>query len=161
MRKKINEKVNKVDKEVSLLRGELKGEKLFLATEDIYKKYNYHPIHNIGLGASFLAMLPILLSAILLFNGSDTLDGQSFLIIEDLSKPDSLYKAINILPILMICITFVDAKLRFSEDKKSQNRFIIISLVLLVIVYNLPAGLVLYWIGSNIMAFMLSRIQSA
>ena len=159
--KSISNKVNKVDKEVDLLRGDLKGEKLFLATEKIYKKYDYHPIQNVGMGASFLAMLPVLLSAILLFNGSEILAGKSFLIIEDLSKSDGLFGVINILPILMTGITFVDAKLRFSGDRKSRNRFYIISLVLLVIVYSLPSGLVLYWLGSNVMALVLNRIQSA
>ena len=158
--KNISDKVNKVDKEVNSLRTELKGEKLFLATEKIYKKYNYHPIHSIGMGASFLAMLPVLLSAILLFNGSEMLTGKSFLIIEDLSKPDGFYGVINILPIIMTGITFIDAKLRFSGDRRSQNRFYIIALVLLVIVYSLPSGLVLYWLGSNVMALTLNRIQS-
>ena len=45
------------------------------------------------MGASFLAMLPVLLSAILLFNGSEIIDGKSFLIINDLSEPDGFYGA--------------------------------------------------------------------
>lgn len=158
--KRISTKVNSIDKEVNLLRGELKGEELFLATEKIYKKYDYHPINNIGMGASFLAMLPVLISAILLFTGSEMLTGKSFLIIEDLSKPDAFYGMINILPIIMTGITIIDAKLRFRDDRKSQNRFYIIALVLLVIVYGLPSGLVLYWLGSNVMSLALNRIQS-
>ena len=157
----ISDKINKVNDEVNLLPKEFKGEKLFLETEKIYKKFNYHPIHNIGLGASFLAMLPVLISAILLFSGNEMLAGKSFLIIGDLSKPDGFYGAINILPIIMTGITFIDAKLRFSDDQKSKNRFYFISLVLLLIVYNLPSGLVLYWLGSNLMALILNRIKSA
>jgi membrane protein insertase Oxa1/YidC/SpoIIIJ len=111
-------------------------------------------------GASFFVMLPVLVSAILLFTGGEILTDKNFLFIDDLSKPDALWGLINVLPLLMFAITLIDAKLRFKNDRKSQHRFFFISVVLLVIVYNLAAGLVLYWIGSNIMSLMTSRSQS-
>ncbi len=36
----------------------------------------------------------------------------------------------------------------------------VISVVLLVIVYNLASGLVLYWTGSNVMSLILSRVKA-
>ncbi len=157
---RICEKMKTVDAEVKVLKEELKGEKLFLATEQIYERNGYHPIQSVGMGASFFVMLPVLVSAILLFAGSEILTGISFLFIDDLSKPDGLLGAINVLPLLMSAITLIDAKMRFKDDKKSQIRFLFISTVLLIIVYNLASGLVLYWIGSNIMSLMASRLQS-
>ena len=157
---RIGEKIKKVDAEVQALNEELKGEKLFLATEKIYERNGYHPIQSVGMGASFFAMLPVLISAILLFSSSAILADKPFLFIDDLSKPDGLLGAVNVLPLLMSLITLIDAKHRFKYDKKSQHRFLFISLVLLVIVYNLASGLVLYWIGSNIMSLILSRLQS-
>ena len=67
--RRISEKMKIVDTEVQDLKGELKGEKLFLATEQIYERNHYHPIQSVGLGASFFVMLPVLVSAILLFTG--------------------------------------------------------------------------------------------
>jgi YidC/Oxa1 family membrane protein insertase len=157
---RISEKMKTVGAEVEALKGELKGEKLFLATEQIYERNGYHPIQSVGMGASFFVMLPVLVSAILLFTGSETLAGKSFLFIDDLSKPDGLLGPINVLPLLMSTITLIDAKLRFKDDRKSQHRFFFIALVLLMIVYNLASGLVLYWIGSNILSLMTSRLQS-
>jgi len=157
---RISEKMKTVDAEVKPLKGVLKGEKLFLATEKIYERNGYHPIQSIGMGASFFVMLPVLVSAILLFTGREILTDKSFLFVDDLSKPDGLLGVINVLPLLMSAITLVDAKLRFKDDKKSQHRFFFISVVLLIIVYNLPSGLVLYWIGSNIMSLITSRLQS-
>lgn len=157
--KRIGEKIKNVDAEVNALGGELKGEKLFLATEKIYERNGYHPIQSVGMGASFFAMLPVLISAILLFTSSEVLIDKSFFFIDDLSRPDGLLGAINVLPLLMFLITSLDAKLRFKGDKKCQYRFFFISLVLLVIVYNLPSGLVLYWTGSNIMSLILNRLQ--
>jgi YidC/Oxa1 family membrane protein insertase len=96
----------------------------------------------------------------LLFSGDGVLSGESFLFIQDLSKPDHLLGPVNILPLLMSAVTFADAKLRFKDDKPSQYRFFLIAIVLLVIVYNLAAGLVLYWTGANVMSLVISRIEA-
>jgi membrane protein insertase Oxa1/YidC/SpoIIIJ len=157
---RISEKTKKVAAEVKSLSASIKGEELFLATERIYKANGYHPIQSIGLGASFLVMLPVLISAILLFNGSGILTGESFLFVKDLSRPDGFLGPVNLLPFIMSAITWIDATLRFSNDRKSRQRFFFISVVLLVIVYNLASGLVLYWIGSNTMSLALSQLKS-
>ena len=157
---RIGDKMKAVEAEVQVLKGELKGEKLFLATEQIYERNGYHPIQSVGLGASFFVMLPVLVSAILLFTGGEILADKSFLFIADLSKPDALLGPINVLPLLMSAITIVDAKLRFKDDRKSQYRFFFIAVLLLVIVYNLASGLVLYWTGSNIISLVMSRVRS-
>jgi membrane protein insertase Oxa1/YidC/SpoIIIJ len=158
---RVSAKMQAVEADVKALKGKLKGEKLFLATEQIYEKNGYHPIQSVGMGASFFVMLPVLISAILLFtDSSGILAGKSFLFIHDLSLPDGLLGPVNVLPLLMSAITVFDAKLRFKDDRKSQYRFFIIAFVLLVIVYNLAAGLVLYWTGSNIMSLILSRIKA-
>lgn len=156
--KRIGNKMKAVNAEEQALKGKLKGENLFLAKEKIYKKHGYHPIHSVAMGAGFLVMLPVLVSAILLFTNDGILLGQSFLFIDDLSKPDGLLGPVNLLPLLMFTITFVDAKLRFENDRSSQHRFLFISLVLLILVYSLPSGLVLYWTGSNIMSFIFARL---
>jgi membrane protein insertase Oxa1/YidC/SpoIIIJ len=158
---RISEKMKIVDAEVQALKGKLKGEKLFLATEQIYERNRYHPIQSVGMGASFFVMLPVLISAILLFIGSDILAGKGFLFVEDLSKPDGLLGPVNVLPVIMSAITLIDAKLRFKDDRKSQYRFLFLAVLLLIIVYNLASGLVLYWIGSNIMSSITSRLQPA
>jgi len=154
---RISKRIETVEAEIQTVKGKLKGEKLFLATEKIYKKNHYHPIQSVGMGASLFVILPILISAILLFTGSEILTDKSFLLIDDLSMPDGLLGPINVLPLLMFAITIIDAKTRFKDDKKSQNRFFFISLLLLIIVYNFASGLVLYWTGNNIMSLIMSR----
>ena len=157
---RVSNKMKSTDIEVQALKGDLKGEELFLATERIYKNHGYHPIQSIALGLSFFVMLPVLISAILLFTSDTILVEKSFLFIGDLSKPDILLGSINLLPILMSMIMLIDAKLRFKDDKPSQYRFFLIALVILVLVYNMPAGLVLYWTGSNVVSLILSWTQT-
>ena len=154
---RISIKMTAANNEVQALKGTLKGEKLFLATEKIYKTHGYHPIQSIGIGATFFVMLPVLISAILLFSGDSILAGKGFLFVDDLSKPDGLLGPINVLPFVMSGITVLDAKLRFKDDSKAQYRFFFIAAVLLALVYNMASGLVLYWTGSNIMSLILGN----
>lgn len=158
LEKRINAKMNAANEEVQALKGTMRGEELFLATEKIYKQHGYHPIQSIGMGASFFVMLPVLISAILLFSGDGILTGKSFLFIDDLSLPDRLLGPANVLPFVMSGITVIDARLRFKDDKKAQYRFYFIAAILLALVYNLSSGLVLYWTVSNIMSLIMWTI---
>jgi len=156
---RISQKTQKVNAEVNELKGHLKGEKLFLATEEVFEKYNYHPIHSVGMSASLLVSLPVLISAVFLFTSDGLLSGQSFLFIGDLSQPDAFFGIINALPLLMFAITFIDAHVRFSDDPQSRNRFLIISVILFLLVYNLPSGLILYWVGNNLITFLFAVLS--
>ena len=151
---RITEKISAVREDVNKLDQRLKGEKLFLATQKIYESYNYHPIQNIGLGGSFFVMIPVLISAIWLFSGESVLSGESFWIVDELDRPDGLLWSYNLLPILMIVITLIDAQINFGADKSAKIRFMIIYAVLFLLIYEMPAGLILYWTGSNIFALI-------
>lgn len=153
---RISEKMKAVDFEIRALKEELKGEKLFFATEKIYERNGYHPIQSVAMGTSLFVMLPILLSALLLFTNTEIITDKSFLFVDDLSKPDGFWGPVNVLPILMSGVSLVTAKLRFKGDKKSMVRFFIVSIVLMIIVYDLASGLILYWIGSNTISLLVS-----
>ena len=159
--KRVSERMTRANAEVAQFKGKLKGENLFLETERIYQKHGYHPIQSVGVGASLFVMLPVLISALFLFAGDGVLSGKSFLLIPDLSKPDGLLGPVNLMPFIMSGITLFDARLRFQGDKQAQVRFGIIAVVLLILVYNLASGLVLYWTGSNMMSLFLNRIGTA
>ena len=154
-------KFDSINLEIADLKKTMKGEALFRATEKVYEAKGYHPIQSVVLGVSFLISIPVLIAALLLFTTTDILDGKSFLFLSDLSKPDNLLFSLNILPLLMSAITIIDANYRFKDDKSLRYRFYFIAIVLLFLVYGLPAGLVLYWTTSNIVSFYLSWKGSA
>ena len=155
---RLGRKIQQVDKEVAEQTATLKGEERFVVIEAIYERHGYHPIQSVGLGASFLVSVPVLVSAIFLLTGDERLIGTSFLFIADLSQPDPLLGPVNVLPLVMFAVTAVDARSRFKDDLKSQGRFLIVAVVLLVIVYGLASALVLYWTGSNLMSLVLNRL---
>src|SRR4030067_1709229 len=147
----------KVKGEISDLNRELRGEERFNEIEKIYSRHNYHPIHSIVLGLSFLVSVPFLIASVLLFNESNIVAGAEFLFIDDLSLPDGTlqldYITVNILPLILFIFTFFDAWLRYRESPTTRHRFVIISIILTVLVYAMPAGLLLYWIGANAVSF--------
>lgn len=147
-------KASIVNEEIKALRAKgLKGEALFEATEAVYSRYNYHPIHALKGSASFAVLLPVLLSGLILFRSSSLIQGQSFLFVPDLSKPDALLFGVNLLPFVMFGVTMLDAFIRYRTDPAARNRFLFVSVVLLVLVYSMPAALVLYWLVSNVGSF--------
>ena len=157
--KEINEKISVIDHELKPFKASLKGEELFLATENIYEKHHYHPIKSIASGTSILVMLPILISAIFLFSNNPLLAHKEFLFIDNLAEPDGTFNFINVLPFIMLSITLIDSKLRYKNNKQAQRRFMLIAFVLLVLVYNMPSALVLYWTGSNFFSLVSNNLR--
>lgn len=157
--REVNEKISIINDELKPFKSSLKGEELFLATEKVYKKHNYHPIKSIATGTSFLVMLPILISAIFLFSNNPLLANKEFLFIDNLAEPDGTFNFINVLPIIMLLVTLIDAKLRYKNNKQAQGRFLLIAIVLLILVYNMPSALVLYWTGSNIFSLVSNQVS--
>ncbi len=153
-------KIAKINEELAPYKSKLKGEALFLKTEEVYKKHNYHPIKSAGLGMSFLIVLPILLSAIVLLSDHLAFVGKQFFFLADLSKPDAFFKSVNLLPFIMTGITIFDANRRFANDPQTKTRFLVIAVVLFFLVYNLPSALLLYW-TTNVLISMIMGWKKA
>ncbi|MEL6751121.1 MAG: YidC/Oxa1 family membrane protein insertase [Pseudomonadota bacterium] len=156
---RISVKMKAANEEVAEARKTLKGEKLFLATEKIYQRHGYHPIQSVALGASFLVMLPVLISAIILFQNTPLTAGEAFLFIPDLQQPDGVLWGFNLLPAIMSAVTIVDAAIRFRDDRSAQLKFYFLAAVLFALVYGLPSALVLYWTFNNFFAFATSVLD--
>jgi membrane protein insertase Oxa1/YidC/SpoIIIJ len=134
----------------------LRGEALFNATSKIYERHGYHPIQAGFGGIGLLISLPVLIASISLFHSTPIVVAHGFLWIDDLSQPDALLQlgtfAVNVLPVIMFLVTLLDSMVRFSDDRAARRRFSVISVALFALVYAMPAGLVLYWIGNNLTA---------
>jgi len=149
-----------IDTEVAEKTVGLKGEKRFTIVESIYEKHGYHPIKSIVSGASFIVILPFLISAIFIFGNSDSLTDVSFLLVDDLSAQDQLLLGINLLPIMMLVLGVGDAMLRWRNQRDQLVRYLVISLILFVLVYTLSSALILYWISMNFWSFLIFFLTS-
>ena len=147
-----------VNAEVAKLDTSLKGEQRFEEIETIYQSHGYHPIHQIWSAASILVILPVLISAVILFNQHPEIVDSKFLFISDLSDSDGLLWGLNILPGVMFLVTMFDAFSRFSDNNSSLYKYLLLSVVIVALVYNLPSALLIFWIGNNMMSLIMFRI---
>lgn len=131
--------------------------KLYAFTHTLYRQHSYHPIYALrgllGLGLQlpfFWAMYEVIKSA-------SYLDGVSFLWIGDLKAPDSVEifgLSVHILPLLMTLLTLINA-LYSAKSLSTKIQGISIALLFLLLLYDMPSSLVLYWTCN--MAFSLLK----
>jgi membrane protein insertase Oxa1/YidC/SpoIIIJ len=104
---------------------------------------------------SLLIQIPFFIAAYSYLSHLEILQGETFFFIRDLSAPDGLLpilgNSINILPILMTAINIVTGVIYtrgFPFNEKVQLYGM--ALIFLGLLYNSPAGLVLYWTMNNV-----------
>jgi YidC/Oxa1 family membrane protein insertase len=160
---------------IEKLRQECKNnaQKLQKETMELYKKYKINPM---GGCLPLILQMPIFFALYQGLVNFIDLRGAGFLWIRDLSETESIRipielpligNTINILPILMVIMTFVQQKLtsKFTtmaqtDDQRKQQKFMMIFMTIMFgfIFYNLPSGFVLYWLVSTIIMTFIQSI---
>jgi YidC/Oxa1 family membrane protein insertase len=105
--------------------------------------------------------IPVFSALYGIFNHAFDMRGATFLWIRDLSQPDRLYElpfwphAINLLPILYIGLSFIQTRMtpqapKSDDPQAEMNRKMMMFMPLMIslMFYNMPAGLVLYFTAS-------------
>ena len=132
----------------------------------LYKKYNINPLSGC---LPLLLQMPIFVALYQALTRSIALRGASFLWISDLSMPDAIAipfalpifgNSINILPLLMVGLMVVQQKISskvmggaVTEEQKQQQKMMLIIMPIMFgfIFYNMPSGMVLYWVVNTIL----------
>ena len=149
----------KLKDKINLIKQNYKGDERFMLLQTYYRQENYHPIMRLRSSLSLLLQIPFFMAAYSFFSHLSILNGLSWGIIHDLSKPDALVSCFGItLNILPIAMTFVNILSAYVYTKK-KNFFecltlVTVSLIFLVLLYNAPSGLVLYWLYNNIFSLI-------
>jgi len=91
---------------------------------DIFKlhdKFSYHPFYKTIDVLPFIIQLPFLISVYFSILNFHSFENLSFILIDDISKPDKLLLGINILPFVMFIVNLFLIKL-FSADDNVLSR---------------------------------------
>lgn len=138
-----------------------KGRERFERTEALYKQYNYHPIKSVASLLPLFLQIPFLLAALFLLSDFAPLRGQRFLVIPDLLEPDGLISlgdhAVNLLPLLITAVALVESLIG-GRTKAAKRRFLIVSLVIVVLIYPAPASVCIYWLTSNLLSLLKTAV---
>jgi len=134
--------------------------KLNQETMKLYKDYQINPMG--GCLPMFL-QIPIFFGYYRMLQYAVELRGQSFLWVDDLSMPDTVYELpfglpflgdkvpVNLLPILMAVTMVLQMKMTPNTGDKMQRRiFMLMPLMFFFFCYNFASALALYWTTQNI-----------
>src|SRR6056297_752100 len=131
-----------------------KGQERYYYIRTLHRQHGYNSIRALVAVLTRLLQIPFFIAAYRFLEHYEPLTGQGFLMIDDLSATDRLLGGINLLPIIMTLVNLVTAWFYTRNGNTSERRqMLVIAGVFLVLLYNFPSGLVLYWTMNNVFSF--------
>jgi YidC/Oxa1 family membrane protein insertase len=146
-------------KRIVSIKRNFSGDEKYLILSMYYRENHYHPIMALRSAISLLIQIPFFIAAYSFLSHFELLKGVPFLIIHDLSSPDRLFSlgnfTINLLPVFMTLIN-IAASFIYSKGflPRERAQLFIMAFVFLILLYNSPAALVIYWTCNNIFSLL-------
>lgn len=149
------EKQDRMRAGLSRIKKAFSGDERYMMTTTFYRQHHYSPI--MGLRGSFglLIQIPFFLAAYSYLSHLPDLRGMPFFFIRDMGSPDALFSighfSVNVLPVTMTLINCVSGII-YSKGHglREKAQIFVMAAVFLIVLYDSPAGLVLYWTFNNI-----------
>jgi membrane protein insertase Oxa1/YidC/SpoIIIJ len=141
------------------IRAVFKGDERYMLTSAYYRQNHYHPVYALRSASGLLIQVPFFIAAYNFLSHCEALKGASFLFLSDLSAPDGLFVSggfrLNLLPLFMTAVNCA-AGMVYTRGfpLKEKLRLYGMALVFLVLLYNSPSGLVMYWLGNNVFSLL-------
>jgi len=141
------------------IRETFSGDERYMMQSTYYRENNYHPLMALRSSFTVLIQVPFFIAAYTFLSHLGSLNGVPFLFIKNLAAPDQAIKigsiSINVLPIAMTLINCISGYV-YSKGHRLGEKLQIYgcALFFLIILYNSPAGLVVYWTMNNILSLL-------
>jgi len=150
---------NKLKPKIDKIKQVFKGDEQYMMISAYYRQNNYHPIYSLRNSLNILIQIPFFIAAYHFLSNFSELNSASFMFLSNLGKPDKLINingiSINALPVLMTLINCISG---FIYTKKLELRDKIqvyaLALIFLVLLYDSPSALVLYWTTNNVLSLV-------
>ena len=144
---------------VEHIRKTFKGDERTMMLSTYYRQQNYHPFYAVRGSLSLLLQIPFFIAAYHYLSNLEILNLYPFLFIKNLGEPDALLTlgsfTVNVLPVAMTVINIISGAIYTRGFPiKAKLQLYILAGLFLVILYNSPAGLVLYWTLNNIFSLL-------
>jgi YidC/Oxa1 family membrane protein insertase len=121
---------------------------------ELMELYQKHGINPVGGCVPILLQVPFFFALYKVLTLAIEMRGAEWLWVSDLSQPETL--AIRVLPVLMVITQFISQKMTPSPgmDPAQQKMMLLMPLVFGYMFYFASAGLVLYWLTSNVVSIV-------
>ncbi len=152
---KIEEQVvqGKMARDLTSIRRHYSGQKRFYLIRNLYRLHGYKSIYALRTSLGLLVQIPFFLAVYNYLSHFQGYAGSQFAFIADLGRQDGLLWGVNLLPFLMTAVNVV-ASLMYTRLKSVRDavQLIGLSVFFLVVLYDRPAGLLVYWTMNNILS---------
>ena len=160
----------RMKKKLDSIKSVFKGDEKQMIINAYYRQMGYSPFFILKASVGILLQIPFFIAAYQFLTRTKLLTGISFLFIKDLNAPDALLalpvtilgiSALNIMPFLMTTVNLASAII-YSKDlgKRETIQLFAMAIIFLVLLYNSPSGLVLYWTMNNIYSLLKNASQA-
>lgn len=158
-------KMQKLQPKIQALKERYKDNPQMMNTKTM-ELYRDEKVNPLGGCLPIVLQIPVFLALYSSLDGSIELRHTPFLWVADLSQPDTIGHvfglAIHPLVLVMTALMLVQQALTPSAaDPVQQKMMMIMPVVMLFILYNLPAGLTLYWTVSQLISIIQLMVNRA
>lgn len=144
---------------IARIKKAFSGDEQYMILSTYYRQNRYHPMMALRSSFGILIQIPFFLAAYHTLSALPDLQGRHFLFIRNMGEPDATFRigsfSVNVLPIAMTLINCVSGFI-YSRGHGIREKAQIYGMaaLFLVVLYNSPAGLVLYWTMNNVFSLV-------
>jgi YidC/Oxa1 family membrane protein insertase len=149
----------RLEPKIKKIKSVFKGDEQYMVLSAYYRQNHYHPIYSLRSSLGLFIQVPFFLATYSYLSNLEFIKGVPFVFIQDLGTPDRLLHVgglyINLLPVLMTVINCFSG-LVYTKGFVIREKVQVygMAFIFLVLLYNSPSGLVLYWTMNNIFSLI-------
>jgi len=144
---------------IERIKTTFKGDEQYMMLSTFYRQNHYHPLYALRSSLSLIIQVPFFIAAYHFLSSMEQLRYASFSFIPSLGAPDQMLIIgsvhLNLLPIAMTLINIV-AAIIYSKGFALREKIQLYGMagIFLVLLYNSPSALVLYWTLNNVFSLV-------
>jgi len=151
--------INRLKPKIKKIKSVFSGDEQFMVLSTFYRQNHYHPFYSIRSSIGLIVQIPFFIAAYSFLSTLEVLQGVSFFSIKNIGAPDALFHigniSVNVLPIIMTLINCIAGAI-YTNNLSMRDKIQVygIAFIFLILLYNSPAALVLYWTLNNIFSLV-------
>ncbi|MBP5251805.1 MAG: YidC/Oxa1 family membrane protein insertase [Treponema sp.] len=159
----------KIQSQADRIKKFFKGDERFMMMQTMYRQNNYHPFYSLRSSLAILIEIPFFIAAYHYLSNNEILQSADLnlgFVTLNLGQPDHMFKIgsffINVLPVTMTLINVISSMI-YSKGapRKELVQLYALSAIFLVLLYDSPSGLVIYWICNNIFSLVKNALRKS
>lgn len=159
-KKKEEDIQNRMAVEVGQIKAAFTGNKRFYMLQACYRMHGYRTWYAFRSALGLLIQIPFFFAAYNVLSSYTGYAGERFLCIGDLAAPDGLLLGLNVLPLLMTAVNLASSVVYTRSLRLKENlQLLVMAAVFLVLLYDRPAALLIYWTSNNVLSLAKSLLR--